>query len=1005
VSTPASRELFIEKILSQNRNTVASVKGDGVVTVGSTHNYTVTGGTATQGYEQLVFSTQFPNNIFQVLTTTQTYSANPGVTNWREYADGCGWNPIVGNAQYRSCVGLTPFSPQFLNYDKAGGQTIISVYTVKIIGTGSATLGALILDFSGSSYHYNSDFGGTVLSVTAQSPTLAEVTSFQADSYNNGTLLRWSTGYEVDNLGFNVYREERGKRTLLNPSLVAGAALKVAGGNAPTGESYTWVDSRVGTGKATYWLEDVDLNGNMKMHGPYTTLAHKGLSLPSQAPERALLLSDLARSDAPSRAVAKVPGRSPVQAGGDGVAVATQEYLSSKGAAKISVVRDGWHRVTLRQLQQAGFDISRDTRFLQLYVGGAEVPMLVSTPGSKRMGPTIEGYIEFYGLAQDTATTGSRTYWLINGAGQGARIPMRAGDPQPGANPASFPYTLEAKERILYFTGLRNGDVENFFGPLLSSSAPVRQIFDVRELDPQALEPAQLEVALQGVTAQSHTVSVKVNGFTVGVVTSIGQERPVARFNIPASVLHDGENEVSLNVTGGTGDVNLTNYLRLTYPRRYTAENDTLTFSAKAQQGVLVNGFSSPSIRVIDVTDAASPLELRPTVLQGQNGYSVQVEVPGSDEATHILVAFTDTDGAVNGPAAVVLDQASNWRGYTMGADLVIISHRDFMESVKPLAVLRRSQGLSVAVVDAQDVYDEFSYGEHTPVAIKEMLDWTRLHWQKAPRYVLLAGDGSLDPRNYLGRGEFDFVPTKLVDTDNMEAASDGWLADFDGDGLPEMAIGRLPVRTRAEANNMVSKIVTQANSIGGSGAAVLVADLNNGYDFEGASAALRELIPGGVPVQSINRSQGTTEQVRARILEEINAGPGLVNFAGHGNVNTWTTGLLTNDDAATLHNGRNLPIFVMMTCLNGYFQDPTLDSLGESLLKAQNGGALAVWASSGMVTPGSQAVMDRNFVQSLYGPEHLMLGDAALRAKASVSDPYARATWNLLGDPTSRLP
>src|SRR5688500_4379964 len=156
VTTPANRELYVERILSQSRNVVDSVTGPTTVVVGSTATYTVTGGTATQGYEQLVFSTYFPNTIFEILSVTQTYSAPPNSTNDKEYADACGWDPVVGSPTYRSCIGPPNYSG-----GKAGGQTISSVYTVRIVGTGSANLGALILDFSGSSYHYNADFGQT----------------------------------------------------------------------------------------------------------------------------------------------------------------------------------------------------------------------------------------------------------------------------------------------------------------------------------------------------------------------------------------------------------------------------------------------------------------------------------------------------------------------------------------------------------------------------------------------------------------------------------------------------------------------------------------------------------------------------------------------------------------------------------------------------------------------------------------------------------------------------
>ena len=154
VGTPLQREIYVERILSQGRNTIDAVQGPAVVTIGNTYNYTVTGGTATQGYEQLTFSMVFPNNVFQVLSVAQTYSSPSGATNNREYADACGWDPVVGSPTYRSCVGTAQFPPQYPG-GKAGGQTITSVYTVRVVGTGSVTLAPMILDFSGSSYHYN----------------------------------------------------------------------------------------------------------------------------------------------------------------------------------------------------------------------------------------------------------------------------------------------------------------------------------------------------------------------------------------------------------------------------------------------------------------------------------------------------------------------------------------------------------------------------------------------------------------------------------------------------------------------------------------------------------------------------------------------------------------------------------------------------------------------------------------------------------------------------------
>ncbi|HEX3229654.1 MAG TPA: hypothetical protein VHQ95_11840, partial [Pyrinomonadaceae bacterium] len=160
VSTPTPRELYVEKIISQNRNSVLSINGPTTVYVGQTYNYTVNASTATQGYEQLAAFLNLSNVIFQVLTISTTYTSPSGATNNKFYADACGWenNPLSPN--YRSCVGPVNYSG-----GKAGG-TISTTYTVKIVAAGTTTASTLINDFSGSSYHYNNDYGQGINSIT-----------------------------------------------------------------------------------------------------------------------------------------------------------------------------------------------------------------------------------------------------------------------------------------------------------------------------------------------------------------------------------------------------------------------------------------------------------------------------------------------------------------------------------------------------------------------------------------------------------------------------------------------------------------------------------------------------------------------------------------------------------------------------------------------------------------------------------------------------------------------
>jgi len=266
---------------------------------------------------------------------------------------------------------------------------------------------------------------------------------------------------------------------------------------------------------------------------------------------------------------------------------------------------------------------------------------------------------------------------------------------------------------------------------------------------------------------------------------------------------------------------------------------------------------------------------------------------------------------------------------------------------------------------------------------------------------VLLVGDASFDPKNYLGRGDFDLLPTKLIDITLMETASDSWLADFDGDGIEDFALGRLPARTVEEAAAMVGKIVAYDRAIAPKGV-LLVADDIQGYDFAGANAQLRQFIPPDVQVEELNRGEAG-DATRSRLIAEVNQGKQVVSYFGHGSVNLWRGNLLTDADATALNND-GLPVFVMMTCLNGYFQDPQLDSLAESLMKAQGRGAVAAWASSGITQPEGQSQMSQQFYRLLFnGAASMTLGEASAKAKA-VADGDIRRTWILFGDPSMKL-
>jgi hypothetical protein len=402
----------------------------------------------------------------------------------------------------------------------------------------------------------------------------------------------------------------------------------------------------------------------------------------------------------------------------------------------------------------------------------------------------------------------------------------------------------------------------------------------------------------------------------------------------------------------------------------------------------------------VDVTDPNDVQELKAAVEPFASGFAVRVAP--QDAGPRTLLAFADSQ--INQPAGAVANQPSSWNRAGQLADMIIISHRSLVDAARPLQTLRQRQNLKVALVDVEDLYDEFSYGARSPQAIKDFLDRARSTWKSAPRFVLLAGDASFDPRNYLGFGDSDLVPTKLVETDLLETASDDWFVDFNSDSLPEMAIGRLPARTAGEAATMVRKIIGyEAGPILES--LLLVADRNDLFDFEAADNQLRALVPGNLRVEEIRRA--ATDDVTAKnlLIAKINEGQKIVNYSGHGSVEIWRGSLLTSADAAQLTNTDRLSLFVTMTCLNAYFHDVATNSLAEALMKAENGGAVAVWASSSLTEPAGQAVMNQQLYRLLLGGgQAVTIGEAAAKAKSAVGSRDIRRSWILFGDPATRL-
>jgi hypothetical protein len=145
----------------------------------------------------------------------------------------------------------------------------------------------------------------------------------------------------------------------------------------------------------------------------------------------------------------------------------------------------------------------------------------------------------------------------------------------------------------------------------------------------------------------------------------------------------------------------------------------------------------------------------------------------------------------------------------------------------------------------------------------------------------------------------------------------------------------------------------------------------------------------------------------RQQLLDSINAGVGYVNYIGHaGPSNLTAEGLLVAGDVSLLSNGSMLPIMSMMTCLAGRFEFPGPNPviIGEQMVLDSDGGAIAVWAPSGLSLNEEAKALDGHLFDAIFTDGATTIGAAIQSAFSDYASGdhlrYMMEVYNLLGDP-----
>jgi hypothetical protein len=568
-----------------------------------------------------------------------------------------------------------------------------------------------------------------------------------------------------------------------------------------------------------------------------------------------------------------------------------------------------------------------------------------------------------------------------------------------------------------------NGD------PNPNSGAPVD--IDITLSDVGGTLKGTVTMSLYGVWDTDHEVDVSINGGAISTLTWNGITNHQVSFEDVDLV--DGVNTVTITCQSPTDSIAF-DWFDITYEREFTAVSDSLQFVHDDGYRYQVGGFSTDSLAVFDITDPAGLKQVTNwQTSAGPAPYSLTLQPidAAGDERTYLALS----EANISTPVSIVENSVSDLADTANEADYILITHRDIGWDINgdaeswltAIVDHREAQGLRVVVVDVQDIFDEFSYGMTTPVAIKDFLSYAYDNWTApAPQYVLLVGDATYDFHDRWGTHKVNYVPAYLSYTRYMgETAADEWYVTVSGDdAVPDLYIGRLPAATVSAAEIMVDKITDyedRPNDRSWENDVLLVAD-DKDEEWEAVFETMNDdaaaLIPEGMnsPFEGYLRVyQQEGWNLNTELINAINAGALMVNYSGHASYTSWANEQIFDTvDAAGLANWDRLPFFVSMSCLTGYFINTAVwDSapLVEPLMMGlADRGAVAALMPTGMTTTEGQHILNSALFEQVFTKDQRELGAAIAKAKMTLlanGDAYfeeVSRTFMLFGDPAMQL-
>lgn len=919
-----------------------------------------------------------------VLLTTHELANNMRL----EAAGGAG-----GNQVFCGSLPCTVSSAESEGPGGGGGGGVIAVRSGggspsnSVVGGAGGTTNAAAMNSTNAFPHNGATAGGageTILGPPRNGPMFACTTGgggfttpvsnawFRSQSDAGSIRVEFSSAAEVANVGYFIDAELNGRRERVS------AFIPAKDGDPASPRTY---ESNVpDRGYPRFWITDVDAHGKETSRGPFDSRAEYGVRPVLDTYDWTAALADADR------------GRGTLN--GD--------------AAYLSVSQRAMHRVSHAQLLAANVDLTgTPVSELALYAAGGPVPRAIT--GGATFGPG--SHVEFWGDTRADLHNSGHRYLLRRTQRAEDVIAIPVQDATLGSTASvSVAEKVATHQPPRHFYDLLSptGTPWYMYTITASGTTPAQRSMPVPVSAPSD-GTGTLRVMLYGGNdlpegaLPDHHVELLLNDQVVAAERFDGIA--ARQYEIPVTNIVAGSNTVTVRLPADGGySFDQVKVAKVELGYAAAAEVSGATFMATAVQPagelsdrVFADGigdepgdvgvFSTAQISIggrspahaIWVVGAHTVVELTAPVDAALSGSHA-----GSLSST-IFVADRADLPAPQIQAAPQLDAVND-----DPAQYVVVSHPTFIPSLQPLLARRQAQGLSTEVVDVEQLYRRYTAGNPHPEAIVAYL---REHAQaKGIRYLVLAGGANYNSVGLLPPefATLSHVPTPYARINQLVnfAPGDALYGDLTGDGVAEIAVGRLPARSIAEMDEVVRKLLAYDTQSASSRIALVSggADAANGLNFRTSVDQLGADLASSWQQSRIDVDTLGAAGAYSALTSAIAAGQSIISYTGHSAPAQWGfEPLLTAAQVAGFAPNANQPVLLQFGCWTTYFLSPVSLTMGNAWMLSVGKGASGVFGSTVLLDQPSHDLVARELATRLV--PGIRLGDAIELSRAALRD------------------